>query len=530
MVKGLFFFLFLFFSIPTTFVNAQKTKPHVLSKSEIKKLKKEGSIKFAASDYKNALNAYLVLYKTDPQNIDYIYRIGFCYLETSIDKRAAMKYLEIANQSKVAKKEWIYFLGLAYMYNEKWDEAIKAFNTYKETSRSKLIKDFLNPVRMIEMCINAKELTSDPVHCTFTNLGKNINSPFEEYNPFISADEKSIVFTSRRKGNIGGYIEELGLYTSDIYRSLWKDTAWSKSKNMGAGINSEWDEESVGYTSLGDMVFIYFETLDIFGDLGTSSLKGKMWQKFELLFPQINSNVYEGGACMSNDGSTIFFSSTRKEGKGGTDLWMINKGKNGVWGNAKNLGSTINTIYDEDIPFLSLNGKRLYFSSKGWNSMGGFDIFYSDWSDSLNSWLKPVNIGFPINDADDNKFISLTGDERFAFVSAVRPNGYGERDIYKVEFLDTLNHSFCNLITGSITGLGGKIEITKITLENKKSLELSEYRPVTSTFQFIFAVKPGVYTLRAEGYNFLPYTEEIVVRKEYPLVVIKKNIKVKSSK
>ena len=81
-----------------------------------------------------------------------------------------------------------------------------------------------------------------------------------------------------------------------------------------------------------------------------------------------------------------------------------------------------------------------------------------------------------------------------------------------------------------ITGFGGKIEITKITLENKKSLELSEYRPVTSTFQFIFAVKPGVYTLRAEGYNFLPYTEEIVVRKEYPLVEIKKNIKVKSSK
>ena len=248
MVKGLFFILFLFFSIPTTFVNAQKTKPHVLSKSEIKKLKKEGSIKFAASDYKNALNAYLVLYKTDPQNIDYIYRIGFCYLETSIDKRAAMQYLEIANQSKVAKKEWIYFLGLAYMYNEKWDEAIKAFNTYKETSRSKLIKDFLNPLRMIEMCINGKELSSNPVHCTFTNLGRNINSPFEEYNPFISADEKSIVFTSRRKGNIGGYIEELGLYTSDIYRSLWKDTAWSKSKNMGAGINSEWDEESVGYT------------------------------------------------------------------------------------------------------------------------------------------------------------------------------------------------------------------------------------------------------------------------------------------
>lgn len=299
---------------------------------------------------------------------------------------------------------------------------------------------------------------------------------------------------------------------------------------MGANINSEWDEESVGLTALGDLVFIYFETLNLFGDLGTSSMKGKVWQKFEVLFPQVNSNVYEGGACISNDGATIYFSSTRKEGFGGTDLWMIKKDKSGKWSNAINLGNSINTKYDEDIPFLSLDGNRLYFSSKGWNSMGGYDIFYSDWNNVLNIWSKPKNIGFPINDADDNKFISLSGDERIAYISSVRPEGFGERDIYKVEFLDTLNHSLSHLISGSITGIGGRIEITKITLENTKTMERSEYRPVTTTYQFVFAVKPGTYTLRAEGYNFLPYTEDITVADEFPPLKIKKNIQVKSSR
>lgn len=530
MIKGSFIFLIVIFSFSWAKVNAQKIKTHVLSSEEIKTLRKEASTLFALSDYKNALKAYLDLYKSNPQNIDYNYRLGFCYLETSVNKRAAMKYLEIANQSKDAKKEWIYFLGMAYMYNEKWEEAIKTFNDYKEASHSKLIKDFLNPDRMIEMCGNGKELCSKPVNCTFTNLGKPVNSAFEEYNPFISADAKSIVFTSRRKGNVGGFIEELGMYTADIYRSTWKDSIWGKPKNMGANVNSEWDEESVGLTALGDHVFIYFENLEIYGDIGTSSLKGKMWQKPEMLSPKINSNVYEGGACLSVDGSTIYFSSNRKEGLGGSDIWMIKKEKNGQWGNAINLGNTINTAYDEDIPFLTLDGKKLYFSSKGWNSMGGFDIFCSNWNEAEKIWSAPVNIGFPINDADDNKFISFTGDERFAYISAVRPEGLGDKDIYKVEFLDTLNHSFKHLVTGTITGIGGRIEITKITLQNKVTSEITEYRPVTSTYQFVFAARSGEYTLRVEGYNFLPYSEDITVSNEFPPVEINRIIQVKSSK
>lgn len=162
--------------------------------------------------------------------------------------------------------------------------------------------------------------------------------------------------------------------------------------------------------------------------------------------------------------------------------------------------------------------------------MGGFDIFFSTWDINENRWSEPVNIGFPINDADDNKFISMTGDERFAYISAVRPEGLGDRDIYKIEFLDTLNHSFKHLISGNITGTS-RIELRKIVLSNKHTPEVFEFNPsnITNT-QFVFAVDPGDYSLRAEGYTFVTVIQDLIVPNDYPPAEIKLNIQVKSSK
>jgi hypothetical protein len=520
----------LLLTIISPFVKAQKAKTHVLTNDEAKVVKKDAATAFAASDFNGALLSYLDLYKTDPQNVDYNYRIGYCYLVTSVNKRAALKYLSFACQSKTAKKEWLFYLGLAYMHNEKWDEAEKSFLEYKNATGSKLIKDFLNPDRMIEMCGNGRTLCARPVNCKITNLGKNVNSITDDYNPFISPDGKALVFTSRRKGNTGGFIEELGIYTADIYSALWRDTAWAKARNVGTNLNAEWDEESVGLSPIGDQLFIYFDNVMAYADIGVSSLKGKMWQRPFMLPEPINSKSLEGGACISNDGSTIYFSSDRKEGKGGKDIWMVKKGQNGLWGVPENLGGSVNSIYDESNPFLTLDGSKLYFCSKGFNSMGGFDIFYSKWNPSLNSWGTPVNAGFPINNADDNTTISFTADERFAFISLIKETGIGEKDNYMVEFLDTMQHGFYGYLSGNIISSGGRIEVIKVTLENKKSSTISEFKPATNSNYFILPARPGEYILRVEGYNFAPYSEEITVESEFPPVEIKKNITVQSSR
>ncbi|HNP99877.1 MAG TPA: hypothetical protein PKK99_12530, partial [Bacteroidia bacterium] len=486
---------------------------------------------FVSTDYKGALTGYKDLVKADPSNADYNYRLGVCYLMTSVDKSAALACLEKGKNAKDAKKDIAFYLGMANMYQMNWDAAIENFQSYKASSANKPMKDFLPTDRLIEMCNNGKQLSSSKANVTFTNMGKGINSPFEEYNAFISADNKELVFTSRRKGNIGGFVEDLGIYTSDLYWCLWKDTIWSKCKGLGGIVNSEWDEEAVGLSALGDELFIYFDNVDAFADLGIASLKGKTWQKPVMLPELINSKQYEGGACTSLDGSMIIFSSNRKESLGGNDLWMVKKEASGEWGAVTNMGNVLNTKYDEESPFLTLDGKTLYFSSKGHNSMGGYDLFKSSWDAAAGKWGAPVNLGLPINDADDNSFISFTGDGRYAYISALMKDGYGDRDIYRIEYNDTLDHPFRTLITGNVSSSSGsRIELTKVTLTNKADQSVMVYKPNTATNAFVLNAAPGEYTLSVEGYNFAAYTEDITIANEFPVKEVNKQIAVTSTK
>ncbi|MBL0256005.1 MAG: PD40 domain-containing protein [Bacteroidetes bacterium] len=510
----------------------QKAKAgHVLTTDEAKIVKKDAATLFISTDYKGALAGYKDLVKADPSNVDYNYRLGVCYLMTNVDKTAALDYLDKGKTSKDAKKDLSFYMGLANMYKMNWDAAIEGFQSFKQANAGKPMKDFLPTDRMIEMCKNGKELSATKVNVTFTNMGKGINTPFEEYNPFVSADNKELVFTSRRKGNIGGFIEDLGIYTSDLYWCVWKDTIWSKPKGLGGIVNSEWDEESVGLSALGDQLFIYFDNVEAFADLGIASIKGKTWQKPVMMPELFNSKQYEGGACTSLDGSVIIFSSNRKDALGGNDLWIVEKEKSGEWGAVTNLGSVINTKYDEESPFLTMDGKTLYFSSKGHNSMGGYDLFKSLKDPATGKWGAPVNLGMPINDADDNSFFSLTGDGRFAYFSALMKGGFGDRDIWKIEYNDTTDHPFQTLITGNVSSTTGtRIELTKVTLTNKADQSVLVYKPNTTTNAFILSAAPGEYSLSVEGYNFAPYTEDISVRNEFPPKEMNKQIAVTSTK
>ena len=526
MTKGyLSVLVFLFFSFQQE-VFSQRAKTHVLTADEAKIVRKDAATMFSSEDYRGALDAYRDLYKSAPNNVDFNFKLGLCYIETNVNKREAVKYLKFACESKEAKKEWLYYLGIAYMYNEQWDEAIETFREYQQ-SKSKPGKDFMTPDRLIEMCENANELSSRPINCTYTNLGKTVNSPFDEYNPFITADGLSLIYSARRKGNMGGFIEDLGIYTADIFSSYWKDTIWSKARSMGANVNSEWDEESVGLSSTGDQVLIYNDNALAFGDISIATLRGKLWQRPLLLSEQINTKQEENGACMTADGNTIYFSSNRKESNGGFDLFVISRNEAGDWGMPINLGLDVNTAYDDINPYLSTDEKKLFFASKGWTSMGGFDLFYCEWNDSENKWGKPKNLGYPLNNSEDNMFISFTGDERFAFVSAVRPEGFGDRDIYMVEFNDTSHHPLKHVITGNVNG---RVEVTKVTLENKQTGKIIETHPSSTLNQFAFAIGPGEYTLHVEGYKFIPYSEDITVGNEFPPELIAKTIEVQKTK
>lgn len=501
----------LFFNIQPT--QAQKAKAgHVLTADEAKVVKKDANTLFSSGDYKAALKSYQDLHKASPDNVEYNYRLGVCYVMTSVNKSAAAKFMEAGASAKDMKKDGLFFTGLAYMYANRYTEAEKAFEEYKNIAGNKPFKEFPTPERMMEMCRNGKELLSKPVAVTFSNPGKFINSPYEDYNPYVSADGKTLVFTSRRKGNIGGFIEDLGIYTADIYWTQWKDTIWTKAKGLGGIVNGEWDEEVVSINAAGDQIIVYFDNVEYFADLGYSQNKGRSWQKPVMFSERINSKQFEGGACISLDGSKLIFSSGRKDGPGGSDLWMSTAEADGSWGVPVLLGPEINTKYDEDEPFLSMDGKNLYFCSKGHNSMGGFDIFRSEWNDQESKWNPAVNLGYPINNSEDNTTISITGDGRTAWISAVRAEGIGETDIWKLDFQDPLVHPFRTLITGSVASdAGTRISLQKVILEDANNKKIMEFKPSALPNYFVLSAAAGEYVLRLEGAGFSPYSRQITV-------------------
>ncbi|MBC7412297.1 MAG: PD40 domain-containing protein [Bacteroidia bacterium] len=465
------------------------------------------------TDYVNALPEYLKLLKATPSNAEYNYRIGCCYLKLYGDRSKSIPYFEAALKQNYTNPDVYIQLGKALCVNNKFDAGIKQLKLYIEKNSK---KDISIAERMIESAEYAKVAIKKPINITFTNLGKDVNSKYPDYYPFVSSNEGTLTFTSRRETNMGAMIGALGYKTADIYFSKVVNGKWSKAKAAGVPLNSAEDEQSVGMSADGKTMMVYYESVDIHGDLfQTYSAKGKSFPKPTPLSENINTDDIETEACLNHDNTVLYFVSDRPGGKGATDLYISKILPDGKWGLPTNLGENINTPFGEAFPILSQDEQTLYFASEGHNSMGGYDIFKTQWDTTKKEWGMPENMGYPLNTADDNMQFTLAGNNRDGYVSAYRKEGLGDLDIYKITFNDEDNNK--------ITAIRGKIILgdslykgsykTTVTLLNMDTREEVESKQVSAkSGKFIFVVDvAGRYKLTAEEPGFPKYEEEIIV-------------------
>jgi hypothetical protein len=171
----------------------------------------------------------------------------------------------------------------------------------------------------------------NPVNVSFTNLGKDINSEFADYYPWITSDESFLAFTTRRKGQTASRVEVDGYYASDVYTSRLEAGKWIKAENPGNKINSSLDEQVVGLKADGSEMLIYIDHIDKFGDIYSTVKKNGLWVKYAPFPEHINKKI-EHSASISADGNTLFF--VRGEGKEDqTDIYICRKLPNGNWSN-----------------------------------------------------------------------------------------------------------------------------------------------------------------------------------------------------
>jgi len=418
----------------------------------------------------SALKTWMVLYRQDSMhNANVCFFIGQMLLETPAHKADALPYCEkaashVVNKylpdnpfEKAAPPLAYYYLGRALHLNYQFSDAVVNLSMFKKLlskndSRQKDIQYWIN------CCNNGQELMKTPVDCKIDNIGDSINTKYPDYSPVVTADEQQIVFTSRRLGGMNDAQSprdsSSGYFNSDIYISYAGAIGgWTQARSISSIVNTPGNDASAFISFDGQKLILYRDDgQGGSGSLSVSNLRGSQWSYAQVLDSTspgtINSSGMGSSACLSPDEKTLYFVSARAGGLGGTDIYKINlMDSGGKWGKPINLGANINTEYDEDAPFIHTDNATLFFSSKGHNTMGGFDVFYAQ-QDTAGKWGEAKNIGYPINTPDDDIYFSASADGRRGYYSSVRKGGYGENDIYEIHFAQPLPTKSVAILVG----------------------------------------------------------------------------------
>jgi len=439
---------------------------------------KAGDEAFAAGSayYNIALKNYLEAVTYNSKNAELNYKLGICYL-FSPQKEKAVLFLEKASEKANIAPDFRFWLAKAYHANYEFEKAIEQYEKFINSLPPKIMEQFEiqveDPIVLIENCRNAKELMATKLNIFIDNIGNNVNTASAEYSPLISADESLLIFTSRRENTTGG---ERSLddneYFEDIYfAEIDKNGEWKPAQNIGNKVNTKEHDATVSLTADGQKLIIYRSTSGN-GDLFQSNLNGKEWSKPRQYSKSLNTKYHEASACLSPDEQTIYFVSDNPNNNFGKhDIFKATLNKNGDWDNIENLGNVVNTKLDEVSIFLHPDGRTLYFSSEGHNSMGGYDIFSTTLQEN-GTWSKPENIGNPINTPNNEVFFVISANGKHGYFASNQVGGKGETDIYQITFLGErkplLQNNEDNLLA-SLT-----IPIKEKTIE--KSIEIKKIR------------------------------------------------------
>jgi len=387
---------------------------------------------------------YTAAAEMDPENIEANYMAGRTFLEMSNKANATKYLLRVQNINPNYKFNILYLIGQGYHYGEEFEQAIDYYNQYLEkvqqnTRRSGDDFTAINTVqRKIYECQNGIEYLNAPRAYTIENVGPSINSEWDDFAPVVTADESFMAFTTRRQdGNSNADVFDDMLWYEDVFSTHKTGGEWQYAQNIGPPVNIIYHSSNLAISADGSELYLYKSQNggDIF--LSTKNPDGT-WSEPVELNDNINSTFSENSVSISPDGNTLYFSSDRpiSADKTDLDLYYSKKDRNGEWGVAKNLGTVINTQYDEDGPFLDYDGKTLYFSSKGHKGIGGFDIYKTTYNEETDTWSEPVNLGYPMNSPDNDVYFVSTRDGERGYYASAKADGLGYLDIYHIRLAD----------------------------------------------------------------------------------------------
>lgn len=423
--------------------------PSFAQQAKLNRIERDARNTMKYKEYSTAITLWEELRKTDENNLEYNYQLGVCYLHSNA-KNLAQEYLQkVYDQNKDYNDDIEYMLGQAHHYQSNYSKAKEHYVAAKEdyeAMKSRVAgsdlkqkekdakiayanQQILNTEKRLREVENGLKYADAPVNASIENIGQGINSEYGDYTPILPKDQDFMIFTSRREGTTGEE-KDWGddMYFEDIYLARKSNDKWGSPQQLK--INHKYHDAAAALSADGKTMYLYRDDRKTKGDLYTSEYNEAedTWSEPEKLNDNINTKHQETSVSISADGNTLYFASDRPGGYGGLDIYKSEKGPDGEWGAPQNLGEPINTAYDDDAPFISFDGEMLYFSSRGHDSMGGYDIFKS--KANGDKWEEPINLGHPVNGPEDDAHLVLSPDNKIGYFVSADDAGYGDKDIY----------------------------------------------------------------------------------------------------
>jgi len=274
-------------------------------------------------------------------------------------------------------------------------------------------------------------------------LRGEVNSGFNEYAPILTDNGQRMYFTSRRGNTTGGKVNpDDQEYFEDIYTALWNESTqqWDSVSNNVERLNTD-GFDAMSYISndgLYALVVLNNTATTAKKQTGSSDIceaeftkKGKWAPPKVIDNKTINTTFMEGAATMTADGQTMYFVSDRKGDKRSTDIYVVHK-QGRKWGIAQALPDSINTTGRETTPYITADGRYLFFSSDGHTGMGGLDVYVCE--NTGNGWSSPMNLGAAVNTVNDDTHFRIYKELNKAVMSGFNILGQkSSMDLYEID-------------------------------------------------------------------------------------------------
>ncbi len=450
-------------------------------------------------NYLKAASLYEPLFKQYPDNHNLAAKLGICYLNLEGKNQEALALLRKAAANVVSSEkdykqtgdmaplDTYLYLAIAFQRNDSLEQALTYLNDVKKklSPSDTYQMDFVD--LQIRNCRYAMEMKKRPVRVITEYFAPWLANFPGACNPVLAKNDSVFVFTVKNEG------------ITQIYCS-YKNTTWNEPTNITNQLGGFDRFYTNSITGDGKMLVMY---LDDGGDgnLYYSMRTGTTWSKIKSLGKPINSIYWESHGFVTPDGQTMYFTSNRPGGEGDLDIWSSRRLADGNWEAPVNLGSTINTPYDENTPYFDVENDALLFSSIGHITMGGLDVFRSQ--NRGGAWTQPVGMPYAFNNVQENSHFILNNNAP-GFIASRFDDKANERNIFEIVAIDPADE--ITTASGTITledGMEVDPKVSLITLKNLKTDEIIQNIPVNPDGTFQFEIKPGDYEvyISHDGYN-----------------------------